>query len=143
MSDKKTDKPSWLFNQSAVIPYRFNDDCYEILLITTIKKKHWIIPKGVIDPGLSPTESAVKEAREEAGIEGRIVSKCLGTYSYKKWGGTCHVEVYLFEVDNMLDQWPEKDLRKRQWFSVKKAVSTLREDTLKKIIKHTFKKSGA
>jgi 8-oxo-dGTP pyrophosphatase MutT (NUDIX family) len=48
----------------------------------------WALPKGNIDPGESPGETAVREVREETGIEGRLVEK-LGDvrYVYTRRGG--------------------------------------------------------
>jgi 8-oxo-dGTP pyrophosphatase MutT (NUDIX family) len=48
----------------------------------------WALPKGNIDPGESPPETAVREVREETGVEGRLVEK-LGDvrYVYTRRGG--------------------------------------------------------
>jgi 8-oxo-dGTP pyrophosphatase MutT (NUDIX family) len=48
----------------------------------------WALPKGNIDPGESPAETAVREVREETGVEGRLVEK-LGDvrYVYTRKGG--------------------------------------------------------
>jgi 8-oxo-dGTP pyrophosphatase MutT (NUDIX family) len=48
----------------------------------------WALPKGNIDAGESPAETAVREVREETGIEGRLVDK-LGDvrYVYTRRGG--------------------------------------------------------
>jgi len=41
----------------------------------------WALPKGKIDPGETPAEAAVREVREETGVEGRLVEK-LGDVRY-------------------------------------------------------------
>ena len=41
----------------------------------------WALPKGKIDAGESPAETAVREVREETGVEGRLVEK-LGDVRY-------------------------------------------------------------
>jgi 8-oxo-dGTP pyrophosphatase MutT (NUDIX family) len=47
----------------------------------------WVLPKGNIDPGESPAETALREVREETGLEGRIVEK-LGDVRYVyTWDG--------------------------------------------------------
>jgi 8-oxo-dGTP pyrophosphatase MutT (NUDIX family) len=48
----------------------------------------WALPKGNIDPGERPEETAVREVREETGVEGRLVEK-LGDvkYTYARRGG--------------------------------------------------------
>ena len=52
------------------------------------KEGVWALPKGNIDPGESPAETAVREVREETGIEGHLVEK-LGDvrYVYTRPGG--------------------------------------------------------
>jgi 8-oxo-dGTP pyrophosphatase MutT (NUDIX family) len=41
----------------------------------------WALPKGNIDPGETPAETAVREALEETGVQGRLVEK-LGDVKY-------------------------------------------------------------
>jgi len=48
----------------------------------------WALPKGNLDPGESPAETAVREVWEETGVHGRLVEK-LGDvkYTYTRRGG--------------------------------------------------------
>jgi 8-oxo-dGTP pyrophosphatase MutT (NUDIX family) len=48
----------------------------------------WALPKGNIDPGERPEETAVREVGEETGVEGLLVEK-LGDvkYTYTRRGG--------------------------------------------------------
>jgi ADP-ribose pyrophosphatase YjhB (NUDIX family) len=48
----------------------------------------WALPKGNLDPGEAPAETALREVREETGVEGRLVEK-LGDvkYTYTRRGG--------------------------------------------------------
>ena len=127
-------KPAWLYNQSAVVPFRKFDDALELLLITSIRRKRWIIPKGVIEQHLAPHESAAKEALEEAGVEGHVPDRLLGRYQYDKWGGTCSVQVFLMQVQLVLDDWDEAHARTRKWVSLEEAVSLLSEPDLCKLL---------
>jgi len=113
------------FNQSGVIPYKRTSSGLEVLLITSMKKKKWVIPKGFIEFNLSPFESAKKEAYEEAGIIGANETIELGFFANQKSIGVCHVKVYALEVIEMLDEYPDKDLRKRKWFNLKEASSAV------------------
>ncbi len=121
------------FKQSAVVPYRLVKGEIEILLITT-RKGRWIIPKGIIEPGLSAAESAAKEALEEAGVVGQVDENELGKYSYEKWGGICQVRVFLLRVTKLLDTWEEQYFRQRKWLPLKEAIAEVDDEALQKIL---------
>ncbi len=123
-------KPLWLFRQSAVVPWRMHDRQIEVLLVTTANGKHWTIPKGVLEFGYTPWDSALKEAREEAGVGGRVGRNKLGEYEYRKWGGTCHVDVYPLEVLEVMQTWPEMRKRKRRWCTLDKCAKKIKHGGL-------------
>lgn len=132
---QKVQKPIYYYSQSGVIPFRYKKGKLEILLITSMGGKHWIIPKGIIEPDLSSEESAMEEAFEEAGVRGRIVSKSIGEYEYSKWGGICNVKVFPLAVEKTLDDYPEDNLRKRKWVGIEKAISMVDIKQLGELIK--------
>lgn len=113
------------FNQSGVIPYRKRSGELQILLITSVKKKKWIIPKGYIEFNLSPFESAKKEAYEEAGVIGANETVELGSFIMNRSIGHCNIKIFSMEVVEVLDEYPEKDVRKRKWFSLKEAADSV------------------
>lgn len=113
------------FTQSAIIPYSLKDGELQILLITSIRKKKWIIPKGFIEFNLTAFESAKKEAFEEAGVIGTNETIELGSFTIKKYGGRTNIVVYSMEVEKFKDDYPEKNLRKRNWFTVEEAIETI------------------
>lgn len=128
------EKPEWFYRQAGVIPCRVTARGTETLLITSRHRKHWIIPKGIVEPDLTPAASAIKEAWEEAGIHGRIDPTPVGSYSYKKWGGTCRVVVFLMMVDKLADRWPEAALRARCWLPWDLAAEKVREGGLRRLL---------
>ena len=133
---ERRDRPAYYYNQSSVIPYRLRDGKPEILVIASSKKHHLVVPKGIKDPGLSPRESAAKEAREEAGIEGEIAATALGSYTCEKWGATCTVAVYPMRVTRLIpeDEWEERH-RGREWVSPEKAARELKQQELQPLVK--------
>ena len=124
----------WIYRQSGVVPYRYEQDELKILLITSRHRKRWIFPKGIIDYGFSPQESAENEAFEEAGIEGKIDPTPIGEYQFLKWSGQVTVKVFLFEVTHEHDDWPESSFRERKWVSVAEAGQLVDIEGLRKIL---------
>jgi len=132
---KKQLKPDYYYQQSAILPYRVRNGRIEVLLITSLKKKKWIIPKGIIEVNTSAVDSAAKEAFEEAGITGKTDSSIFDIYEVSKWGGICRVEVYLMQIEEIFDDWPEKIQRKRKLFDVEEAALSVDNIHLKGIIR--------
>ena len=131
-------KPSWVFKQSAVVPFFVEGGKTQIVLITSLRTKKWIIPKGVIDSGMTPQASAAKEAHEEAGVIGETEDKALGEYQYKKWGGTCTVKVYPLRVVTLLDDWQEKRARERLVVGVGEAIELIHNGDVKVMMRDYF-----
>lgn len=124
--------------QSAALPFAYREGTLKILLVTSMGTKRWIIPKGNLEPGLTARESAEFEALEEAGVVGKMMSRSIGSYNYRKrpekGGERCRVRVYALEVTRILDEFPEVALRKRKWMSVAKAIKAVEEPELKALI---------
>lgn len=123
------------FDQSGVIPFRKKDGRTEVLLVTSIRKKNWIVPKGFIEYHLSPFQSAKKEAFEEAGVKGSNTTKILGSYKVRKNGSELLTKIYSMKVTRVFKNYPEKNLRKRKWFSVYDAAKKVDIDELATIIR--------
>jgi phosphohistidine phosphatase len=134
MTAPKTPYPAWIYRQSAVVPYRWNNGELEVLIISSSGGKRWVIPKGIVEPGLSPAQSAAVEAGEEAGVEGDVGITPLGRYRYRKWGGICEVEVYPMVVHHELPEWPESNRRRRRWLPVDRAAKKIDRKKLRKLI---------
>jgi phosphohistidine phosphatase len=124
-----------VFAQAGAIPYRFRGDVLEVLLISTSSGKHLTIPKGLIDPGFSATQTALQEAYEEAGIKGDLLAPPIGTYRFKKWGGTCEVIVFAMSVTLLADRWPEASMRRRLWVDYRQAARQVKHPDLGALIR--------
>ena len=124
---------AWL-DQSAVVPFRWRKKGVEICLITSLRSGRWIVPKGIIEPDLSPADSAAKEALEEAGVEGRVWPKRIGEYTLRKYGGICRVRTYLMRVDTIHRDWAEAGWRRRRWLDPEDAVRCVHPEGLARIL---------
>ncbi len=126
--------PSDFIRQAAAIPVKSGRIC----LITNSSGKRWIIPKGMIETGHTPGETALRETWEEAGLVGVLRPEPVGSYLYEKYGGICHVTVFLMQVSSVAQWWPERHIRRRSWFSLDGVMDRITEDGLSEIIQAAF-----
>src|SRR5918993_875984 len=59
---------------SGGVAFRLQDNRTEIAIVSVKPSLRWQLPKGIVDPGESPEVTAVREVREEAGIETDLLS---------------------------------------------------------------------
>lgn len=111
--------------QACAVPYRVAGGQIEVCVVTSMKKRRWTFPKGIVEPGETPGQAALKEAWEEAGIRGTISGPTLGSYERKKWGEPVNVVCYLMQVEREFRIWPESALRERQWVPLEEAVEAI------------------
>ena len=131
MSDNP-ESPSEKIKQVCAIPFRHPPgQPLEFCLITSIKKRRWIFPKGIIDPGETPGQTALKEAYEEAGLRGRIWPDVLGQFEDFKWGAHLIVDVVIMEVTDTDVTWPEARIRQRRWVSPEMVIEMVARAELK------------
>lgn len=133
-------KPDWLNERSAAIPIIRERGETKIVLVTT-KPKHkgnWIFPKGQVELGMTPFDSAAKEAYEEAGVIGRISSTLLSEYQHNKWGGNMCVKVYTLDVTDILESWDEMRDRDRQIVTLDEAIEMVQSSQKQSLL--TLKK---
>jgi 8-oxo-dGTP pyrophosphatase MutT (NUDIX family) len=51
------------------VAFRWTETGPQIAIVSIKPKLRWQLPKGIVDPGESPEVTAVREVREEAGVE--------------------------------------------------------------------------
>lgn len=110
-----------------------------MLLVTSRDTGRWVLPKGNIDRGMTPAAAAAQEAKEEAGVRGRVAKVPIGTYRYRKtrlpgWSRVIDVSVYPFAVTEELPQWKEQHQRERRWFAPAEAADAVDEPELKALL---------
>jgi 8-oxo-dGTP pyrophosphatase MutT (NUDIX family) len=67
------------------VAYRQTDSAWEVAIVAVNPSGRWQLPKGLVDEGESPETAALREVREEAGIEAELVEK-IETIEYWYFG---------------------------------------------------------
>ncbi len=124
--------------QFAALCYRVRRGKVQVLLVTSRKRKRWIVPKGWPMEGKTPAASALREAWEEAGVQGVASDACIGVYSYRKAASRGDLPVlamlYPVKVTALKKSFPEARERRRMWVSRKKAARLVAQRELARLI---------
>jgi 8-oxo-dGTP pyrophosphatase MutT (NUDIX family) len=131
-----------LIQQAGAIPFRVADGKLELCLITSARTGAWGFPKGFVDPGETPPQTALKEAREEAGLSGRILEPDLGGYAYSKGGLSLWVTVFLLEITAVAPRWPEQRVRQRRFCSSAEVPELLGEPAWRAMFERALERLG-
>ncbi len=78
MKDNQSNQPAKFQTVEQVsaggAAFRRTADGYEIAIISVVPSRRWQLPKGLIDQGETPEVAALREVREEAGIETELLA---------------------------------------------------------------------
>ncbi|HMK50390.1 MAG TPA: NUDIX hydrolase, partial [Thermodesulfovibrionales bacterium] len=113
---------------SGGVIFRRNDGDVDVALISVKNGSIWCLPKGVINEGESPENTALREVSEETGLKGRILGK-LGEITYwfhirdenAKCKKTVHFYLMEYEGGDVADHDWEVD--SASWFPIDEAVA--------------------
>lgn len=127
MSDKKKD------HRVGIVPFDIRGDLIAILFVTSHTRGRWILPKGRSKKNETDAEAALREAFEEAGIKGDLLTDFPMTVLIEKSTGdgtTNRVPVtyYPMLVRSQDDDFPEMNSRERHWALLKDAARVAHHD---------------
>jgi 8-oxo-dGTP pyrophosphatase MutT (NUDIX family) len=85
----------------------------------------WIFPKGHIEDETAAA-AAVREAEEEAGVTGRVVSALWPAVTFEAGGRQVRVQYFLVELTGEV---PAKEQREKVWLEPPEALATVTHAT--------------
>src|SRR5215216_527066 len=114
------------------VAFRWRDSQPEIAIVSVKPKLRWQLPKGIVDPGETPQVAAVREVREEAGIETDLI-KLIETIEYwyrsAKYGKPVRyhkfVHFYLVEYKSGDVANHDHEVEESRWVSFDEALELL------------------
>jgi 8-oxo-dGTP diphosphatase len=124
--------------------YRKHGDSIEIALIHV--RHRWGLPKGHIEEGERSDEAALREVREETGLEGQV-RKRLGDirYSYRhktKTGKPIRIykRVYFYLLRYLKGDVRDHDheVDEARWFPIQEALSLLKFPTERRMVQRAL-----
>ncbi|HEV7158543.1 MAG TPA: NUDIX hydrolase [Caulobacteraceae bacterium] len=126
--------------QYAALPFRIERRRVQVLLITSRATRRWVIPKGWPIPGLTPKETAAREAADEAGLAGEVADQPIGSFHYAKrlkgdHDAAVQVIVFPFQVEAQFDDWKEQHQRIFCWLDYRRAAMMVAEPGLGRLIR--------
>lgn len=104
----------------------------DVALISVGKPARWQLPKGLVDKGESPEQAAVREVREEAGIDARIdklIEKVEYWYQSKRGAERIRYHKYVYfylmwyESGDVADH--DHEVNESRWVNAIEAISLL------------------
>lgn len=120
--------------QAGAIPYRIVDTGPEVLLVTSIRSGKWVLPKGNVDAGNTPAQTAAIEAVEEAGVVGSVSRTPVAAYDYEKGATRLRVHIFPLRVEHVLENWDESGLRRRRWVPLAGAMRLVDEPGIRAVL---------
>ncbi len=128
----KTVKPATIKRQisSGGVIFRRSGKDIEVALIAVKNKTVWCLSKGAIDKNEDSQTAAVREVKEETGLQGEIIDK-IGKISYwyfiKSENTKFHKTVYFYLVKYKSGRTDEHDreVDESRWFPIDEAINRL------------------
>ena len=123
------------------VAFRKRTGRIEVALISVGEGNRWQLPKGLVDQGESTESAAIREVREEAGIETELVERIDKVEYWYFWNEAgervrYHKYVYFYLLGYKSGDVSDHDdeVNEARWFEIDEAIKTLSFKSEKKIM---------
>lgn len=114
------------------VAFRWRDEEPEVAIVRVKPKLRWQLPKGIVDEGETPQVAAVREVREEAGVQTELV-RLIETIEYwyrsVKYGKPVRyhkfVHFYLMQYQGGDVADHDHEVEEARWVSIDEALELL------------------
>lgn len=121
------------------VVYRRDGSGYQVLICKDAGYHRWVLPKGLVEQGESPEVTALREVREETGVETRLVAP-LGEpekYIYTARGVRVFKSVYYFLLEYVSGDADDHDheMEAVKWVTFEEALTDLHYEGARAIVR--------
>ena len=102
----------------GVVCRKKGDQLEYLLVRATRAPNEWVLPKGHIEPAETMEQTAVREVREETGVQARI-GPVLGVIEYTVADELVTIQFYLMQS---VKEGKPSEKREHQWFPLAEAL---------------------
>lgn len=114
------------------VAFRWRDAEPEVAIVRVKPKLRWQLPKGIVDEGETPQVTAVREVREEGGVQTELI-KLIETIEYwyrsVKYGKPVRyhkfVHFYLLQYKSGDVSDHDQEVEEARWVSIDEAIELL------------------
>ncbi|MBQ7959429.1 MAG: NUDIX domain-containing protein [Oscillospiraceae bacterium] len=118
----------------AIVYRKFHGNT-EILLIKHVNSGHWSFPKGHVEEGETEEETALREVKEETGIDILVDTSFRETVQYYPRKDTQKIVVYFLGKARNYDFVPqEEEIAAIKWVEIGNAAAMLTYENDKTIV---------
>jgi 8-oxo-dGTP pyrophosphatase MutT (NUDIX family) len=89
-----------LTHAGGVVASFLNSEPAFLLVRASRSPHHWVLPKGHIEPGETPEQTARREVLEEAGVDADVV-ELVGDVSFELNGDSLRIRYFLMHARGM------------------------------------------
>jgi 8-oxo-dGTP pyrophosphatase MutT (NUDIX family) len=114
------------------IAFRRMEAELQMVIVSVKPSLRWQLPKGIVDPGETPEFTAVREVREEAGVETELL-RLIETIEYWyqrvqngqriRYHKFVHFYLLEYQSGNVADH--DDEIEEARWVSFEQALETL------------------
>jgi 8-oxo-dGTP diphosphatase len=127
---------STLVEQAGAIVVRRGKVGPRILLVTARRNRdNWIFPKGHVEEGESRRDAALREAREEAGVDDGTVAGHAGLMAFEFGRNRYRVHYYVVTTD---ERGEPREGRRLRWYGYRQALRKLTYDETRAMLRKAW-----
>jgi 8-oxo-dGTP pyrophosphatase MutT (NUDIX family) len=127
-----------IVEQAGAVVYRRDDNRVRILLVRARRNpEDWIFPKGHVEPGETADVAAVREAEEEAGVTGRVVSRIAPAVTFTQQDRRVRVKYFLVEFKREVRSSERRELA---WLAPPDALKRLTHESARDVLERALTK---